>query len=139
MDADADGHHISTLMLTFFYRHLPDLIRRGHVFLAQPPLYRIDIGRETHWALDDAHKARILAAAKGNAKPEIQRFKGLGEMMPEQLKQTTLDRKTRLALRVQINDELATDQVMNGLMGKDASVRFKFIMDRAAQADELDV
>ncbi len=139
MDADADGHHISTLMLTFFYRHLPGLIRGGHVYLAQPPLYRIDIGKDTFWALDDHHKARILAQAKGNAKPEIQRFKGLGEMMPEQLKQTTLDRKTRLALRVQINDELATDSVMNGLMGKDASVRYRFIMERAATAGELDV
>jgi DNA gyrase/topoisomerase IV subunit B len=107
--------------------------------LAQPPLYRIDIGKDTFWALDDNHKARILAQAKGNAKPEIQRFKGLGEMMPEQLKQTTLDRKTRLALRVQINDELATDSVMNGLMGKDASVRYRFIMERAATAGELDV
>ena len=139
MDADADGHHISTLMLTFFYRHLPDLIRQGHVYIAQPPLYRIDIGRDTFWALDDAHKAKILAGAKGNAKPEIQRFKGLGEMMPEQLKQTTLDRRTRQALRVSITNELETDRVMNGLMGKDASVRYRFIMERADQADELDV
>jgi DNA gyrase subunit B len=139
MDADADGHHISTLMLTFLYRHLPELIRGGHIYLAQPPLYRIEAGKETYWALDDPHKDRILAGLKGNVKPDIQRFKGLGEMMPEQLKKTTLDPKSRQALRVVIDDELATDRVMNELMGKDASLRFRFIMERAEDADELDV
>ncbi len=139
MDADADGHHISTLMLTFFYRHLPELIKKGHVYLAQPPLYRIEAGKETFWALDDPHKDRILASLKGNVKPDIQRFKGLGEMMPEQLKKTTLDPKSRQALRVVIDDDLHTDRVMNELMGKDASMRFKFIMERAGEADALDV
>jgi DNA gyrase subunit B len=139
MDADADGHHISTLMLTFFYRHMRELIRQGHVYLAQPPLYRIDIGKETFWALDDAHKERILSSAKGRAKPEIQRFKGLGEMMPEQLKQTTLHPKSRQALRVAVDNELETDRVMNELMGKDASLRFRFIREMAREADELDV
>jgi DNA gyrase/topoisomerase IV subunit B len=139
MDADADGHHISTLMLTFFYRHLPELIKKGHVFLAQPPLYRIEAGKETFWALDDQHKEKILKSLKGNVKPDIQRFKGLGEMMPEQLKKTTLDPKSRQALRVVIDDELQTDRVMNELMGKDASLRFKFIMERAGEADSLDV
>jgi hypothetical protein len=82
-DADSDGNHITTLLLTFFYRHLPELIRAGRIFVAVPPLYRIDIGKETHWAVDDADKERILAGKKGNAKPEITRFKGLGEMMPQ--------------------------------------------------------
>jgi DNA gyrase subunit B len=139
MDADADGHHISTLMLTFFYRHLPELIKKGHVYLAQPPLYRIEAGKETYWALDDEHKDKILKSLKANLKPDIQRFKGLGEMMPEQLKKTTLDPKSRQALRVVIDDELQTDRVMNELMGKDASLRFKFIMERAGEADSLDV
>jgi DNA gyrase subunit B/topoisomerase-4 subunit B len=139
MDADSDGHHIATLLLTFFYRHLPELIRGGFVYLAQPPLYRIDVGKETHWALDDLDKERILKGLKANAKPSIQRFKGLGEMNPDTLKSTTLDPKKRTALRVRIIDELETDKILNELMGKDASARFRFIMDRAAEADELDV
>lgn len=139
MDADADGHHIATLMLTFFYRHLKELIKRGHIYLAQPPLYRIDIGKETFWALDDPHKDRILSQHKHRARAEIQRFKGLGEMMPEQLKATTLDPRFRQALRVEIDNELHTDRVMNDLMGKEASLRFKFIMERASEADALDV
>ena len=140
MDADSDGHHISTLLLTFFYRHLRRLITEGHVYLAQPPLYRVDVGKETYWARDDQERDRILRdKVKGNAKPEITRFKGLGEMMPATLKETTLDPKRRLALRVEIVDELGTDRVINDLMGKDASARFRFIMDRAASARDLDV
>src|SRR4030095_13842148 len=81
-DADSDGHHIATLLLTFIYRHLPKLITSGHVYLAQPPLYRIDIGKDTYWALDDAHKNAILKQRNGRGTPEITRFKGLGEMMP---------------------------------------------------------
>jgi DNA gyrase subunit B/topoisomerase-4 subunit B len=140
MDADSDGHHISTLLLTFFYRHLPKLIDGGHIFLAQPPLFRIDIGKETYWALDDDERERILKEKlKGNAKPEITRFKGLGEMMPETLKATTLDPKRRMALKVKIVDPLQTDRVLNELMGKDPSARFRFIMERAATAQEVDV
>ena len=82
MDADADGHHITTLMMTFFFRHMTDLIRKSHLFIAQPPLYRIDVGKETYWARDDLHKEEILAGLKSNARPEITRFKGLGEMLP---------------------------------------------------------
>ncbi len=141
-DADSDGNHIATLLLTFIYRHMPQLIARGHVFLAQPPLYRIDIGKETHWALDDAQRDRILAQHKqgpGRATPEITRFKGLGEMMPKVLWETTLNPKTRRLLRVQISDQIVTDRVINELMGRDASARFRFIMDRAEEAEELDV
>ena len=92
-DADSDGHHIATLLLTFIYRHMPQLIRDGHVYLAQPPLYRIDIGKETHWALDEAQKATSSSAGAGNGRstPEITRFKGLGEMMPKVLWETTLN------------------------------------------------
>ncbi len=139
-DADSDGHHITTLLLTFIYRHLRQLIDAGRVFLALPPLYRVDIGKETYWAADDADKARILQQhAKSSSKIEITRFKGLGEMMPKVLWETTLNPKTRRLLRVEISDALATDRVINELMGKDASARFRFIMERAEDADELDV
>ena len=138
-DADSDGHHISTLLLTFLFRHLPQLITAGRVYLAQPPLYRIDIGKETFWALDEAQKALILRQKTGRATPEITRFKGLGEMMPKVLWETTLNPRTRRLLRVDIADQLVTDRVMNELMGKDASARFRFIMERAEDAQELDV
>ncbi|MGE0444591.1 MAG: type IIA DNA topoisomerase subunit B [Vicinamibacterales bacterium] len=139
-DADSDGHHIATLLLTFLYRHLPQLIAAGKVFLAQPPLYRIDIGKDTYWALDDAHRDRILKLhGNGRAHADITRFKGLGEMMPKVLWETTLNPRTRRLLRVEIADQIVTDRVINELMGKDASARFRFIMDRADEAQELDV
>ena len=138
-DADSDGHHISTLLLTFVYRHMPQLIAGGRVFLAQPPLYRIDIGKETFWAQDDAQRDAIVATHKGRSSPEITRFKGLGEMMPRVLWDTTLNPKTRRLLRVEVSDHIETDRVINELMGKDASARFRFIMDRAEDAQELDV
>jgi DNA gyrase subunit B len=137
-DADSDGHHIATLLLTFLYRHLPQLMTAGRVYLAQPPLYRVDIGKETHWAIDDQHKDQIVRKA-GRATPEITRFKGLGEMMPKVLWETTLNPRTRRLLKVEIADQLVTDRVINELMGKDASARFRFIMDRAEDAVELDV
>ncbi len=141
MDADSDGHHISTLLLTFFYRMLPGLIRNGHVYLALPPLYRIDAAKQTYWALDEAEKAKVLASLPKNVKPDISRFKGLGEMSAEELKATTLDRDKRRLMRVIIDEEVGTDQIINDLMGKDASARFRFIMERAAEADaeNLDV
>ncbi len=141
MDADSDGHHIATLLLTFFYRQMPGLIRGGHVYLAQPPLFRVDHGKETHWALDEAERDRIIARLPKNAKVEISRFKGLGEMNPDELKTTTLDKNRRRALRVSIESELETDRVLNELMGKDTQARFRFIMERAreASAEELDV
>jgi DNA gyrase subunit B len=139
-DADSDGHHIATLLLTFVYRHMPGLITSGRVFLAQPPLYRIDIGKETFWALDDAHRERLLKLhGNGRAKAEITRFKGLGEMMPKVLWETTLNPRTRRLLRVDIADQIVTDRVINELMGKDPSARFRFIMERAEEAEELDV
>jgi DNA gyrase subunit B len=138
MDADSDGQHIATLLLTFFYRHLPGLLRGGHIYIAQPPLYRIDIGKETHWALDDRERDKVVAALPKNAKPEISRFKGLGEMPAEDLKATTLDVRRRRALRVTIDGEIETDRILNELMGKDAQARFRFIMDRAPNA-EIDV
>jgi DNA gyrase/topoisomerase IV subunit B len=138
MDADSDGHHIATLLLTFFYRHLRPLIEQGYVYLAQPPLFRIDHGKETHWALDEADRDRIIAALPKNARPEIMRFKGLGEMQPDELKRTTLDPATRRFLRVTVVDGPETDRVLGELMGKDVEARFKFIMERSSQAD-LDI
>jgi DNA gyrase subunit B len=135
MDADSDGHHIATLLLTFFYRHLQPLVTEGFVYLAQPPLFRVDHGKETFWALDDADRARIVDALPKNARPDIMRFKGLGEMQPEELRRTTLDPATRRLLRVKIDDVAETDRVLTELMGKDVEARFKFIMERAAQAD----
>ncbi|HUS32328.1 MAG TPA: DNA topoisomerase IV subunit B [Kofleriaceae bacterium] len=142
MDADADGHHIATLLMTFFFRHMRPLIDHGHVYLGQPPLYRIDIGKQTFWALDDLHKERLLKAnAKANSKPNITRFKGLGEMNPDTLKMTTLDPKSRQALRVTVKDgeQLLTDQVISDLMGKDVAARFKLITENAAEIGDLDV
>jgi DNA gyrase/topoisomerase IV subunit B len=142
MDADADGHHIATLLLTFFFRFMRPLIDSGHLYLAQPPLYRIDIGKQTLWALDDEHKDKLIKThARANAKPSITRFKGLGEMNPDTLKMTTLDPRTRQPLRVTVKDgeQLLTDQVISDLMGKDVAARFKMITENAADIGELDV
>ncbi|MBZ4372622.1 type IIA DNA topoisomerase subunit B [Corallococcus sp. AS-1-6] len=140
MDADSDGHHIATLLLTFFYRHLRPLIEAGAVHIAQPPLYRVDIGKETYWALDEPDRDRIIREkAKGNAKPNIMRFKGLGEMTADELKQTTLDARNRISLRVTIDNALETDRIINDLMGKDVSARYKFITEQAGEVQELDV
>jgi DNA gyrase subunit B len=138
MDADSDGNHICTLLLTFFYRHMPELIRQGYVYIAQPPLYRIDVGKETHWALGDAEKDRLLAAANGKS-VSVTRFKGLGEMNPQTLKETTLDPKRRTLLRVAVANPEETDATIQRLMGRDVQPRFDFIQSRAPKAEELDV
>jgi DNA gyrase subunit B len=140
MDADSDGNHICTLLLTFFYRHLPELIRKGFVYIAQPPLYRLDVGKETKWARDDAEKERFLASLNGKRdKVQVQRFKGLGEMNPKTLKETTLDPASRALLRVAIDDPKATEQAIQTLMGRDVAPRFQFIMERAPKVGEIDV
>jgi DNA gyrase subunit B/topoisomerase-4 subunit B len=140
MDADSDGNHICTLLLTFFYRHLPELIRQGYVYIAQPPLYRIDAGKQVQWARDDAEKERILAGLNGRRdRVQVQRFKGLGEMNPGTLKETTLDPARRALLRVRIADAAATEQTIQTLMGRDVAPRFELIMERAPRVDEVDV
>ena len=139
-DADSDGCHITTLLLTFFYRYLRPLIEKGYVFIAQPPLYRIDIGKETFWALDDKDKERILKRVT-RGKPQISRFKGLGEMNQRTLFETTLDPKRRKLLRVHLDDIVHAEIAITELMGKDPGARYGYIMGRAAEldADQLDV
>ncbi|MSQ94540.1 MAG: type IIA DNA topoisomerase subunit B [Gemmataceae bacterium] len=144
MDADADGHHITTLMLTFFFRFMPELIRKEHLYIAQPPLYSIDVGKDTFWAKDDAHKEELLEEIlkkKPNANPEIRRFKGLGEMKAKELSDTTLNVKTRTLLRVDIDSIIEADKTFTALLGKDPASRYQFIMESANQVDseELDV
>ena len=139
MDADSDGNHIMTLMLAFFFRHMRDLIRAGHLFLAQPPLYRIEVGKEIHYAQHDAHKEEIMATIPANRKVQISRFKGLGEMPARYLKETTLDPATRTLLRVDIEMQLEADKTFQQLLGKDASQRYDIIMNEATLADDLDI
>ncbi len=139
MDADSDGYHISTLLLTFFFRHMRELITGKKLFLAQPPLYKIQVGTQTTYAQDDVHKEEILAALPANRKVEIQRFKGLGEMNAQQLKETTLDPKSRTLLAVEIDSLIETDQTFSQLLGKDASERYRIIMSEANLVDDLDV
>jgi len=138
MDADADGHHICTLLLTFFYRQLPELIRTGHIFIAQPPLYKVELGKEVHWALTDEDRDRILAKANGKS-ATVQRFKGLGEMNPSTLNDTTLDPQHRTLLRVDVADARKTEATIQTLMGKEVEPRFKFIMERAPRVEEVDI
>ena len=144
MDADSDGHHISTLLLTFFYRYLKPLIEEGYVYIAQPPLFRIDAAKQTYWALDEQDRERIFKLIKRknkNSRIEMQRFKGLGEMMPGTLKSTTLDPDKRRLLQVSIpeTERLLTEKTISELMGKDASARYNFIMNNADEVEDLDV
>jgi len=143
-DADVDGAHIASLLITFFYRQMPKLIESGHLYLAVPPLYRLSHGGKNFYARDDKHKDEILKKEfHANAKVEIGRFKGLGEMMASQLKETTMDPKKRTLLRVMVvpDERKKTDSSVERLMGNKPEARFEFIQERAEFADEemLDV
>ncbi|CAG4928224.1 unnamed protein product, partial [Acidocella sp. C78] len=141
-DADVDGAHIASLLMTFFYRELPELIRGGHVYLAQPPLYRLTQGGRSVYAMDDAERDRLIKTAfKANAKVEISRFKGLGEMPPAILKETTMDPKRRVLLRVLAPPETRaeTADIVESLMGRKPELRFRFIQDHASSVQELDI
>jgi len=142
-DADVDGAHIAALLMTFFYRELPELVRQGRVFLAQPPLYRLQAGGVSVYAMDDADRARVLKARfKANQKVEVSRFKGLGEMPPAALKETTMDPRRRTLLRVVLpaEDRARTSDLVEALMGKKPELRFRFIQENAAslEAEALD-
>lgn len=141
-DADVDGAHIASLLMTFFWREMPNLIRSGHLYLAMPPLYRITQGGKTVYAMDDEDKERrVKKDFKSGAKIEISRFKGLGEMPPAQLRETTMDPKKRTLLRVTVmeDEEGDTASLVERLMGKKAETRFAFIQENAARATDLDI
>lgn len=140
-DADVDGAHIASLLITFFYQEMPELIRGSHLYLAVPPLYVIRQGAKTVYARDDAHRAELMETVFKGKKVEIGRFKGLGEMMPAQLKETTMDPSKRTLLRVEIDDVdfEGTREAVDNLMGTKPDARFRFIQDRSAFAENLDI
>jgi topoisomerase IV subunit B len=148
-DADVDGAHIASLLMTFFYREMPGLIEKGHLFLAQPPLYRLSQGGTVTYARDDRHKEELMKTTfAGKGKVEISRFKGLGEMPASQLKETTMDRNKRILLRVVVPDRYAeadraehreTSKLVESLMGRKPELRFAFIQEHAKLAQNLDV
>ncbi len=140
-DADVDGAHIASLLITFFYRTMPNLIRAGRLYLALPPLYRMSHGGKTIYARDDAHREELLATEFKGKKPEIGRFKGLGEMMPAQLKETTMDPTTRTMARVTLpRAEESVEDLVEALMGRKPELRFRFIQENAEFAvADLDV
>jgi len=139
-DADVDGAHIATLLMTFFFQEMPELVRRGHLFLAQPPLYRLTAGAKSLYARDDAHRAEIEAKEFKGKKVDVARFKGLGEMNPDQLKETTMDPASRSLIRITLpaeyQDRQPVKDLVERLMGKNPEHRFNFIQASAASVDE---
>jgi topoisomerase-4 subunit B len=141
-DADVDGMHIASLLMTFFYRELPELVRHGHLYLAQPPLYRLTQGAKSVYAMDEMDReGKIKAEFKAGAKVEVSRFKGLGEMPPGQLRETTMDPAKRTLLKVVTlpEERAATSALVENLMGRRPELRFQFIQEKAGTVEEVDV
>ncbi|MHB0871567.1 MAG: DNA topoisomerase (ATP-hydrolyzing) subunit B [Chloroflexota bacterium] len=139
-DADVDGSHIRTLLLTFFYRHMQPVIDGGYLYIAQPPLYRVSQGKESHWVYSDKEKDALLKELGGNGKePSIQRYKGLGEMNPDQLWESTMNPETRTILQVTVEDAVAADEIFDMLMGDAVPPRKRFIQTHAKDVRNLDV
>ncbi|HZV57032.1 MAG TPA: DNA topoisomerase IV subunit B [Sphingobium sp.] len=139
-DADVDGAHIATLLMTFFFQEMPDLVRRGHLYLAQPPLYRLSFGGKSVYARDDAHRIALLEGELKGRKVEVSRFKGLGEMNPQQLRETTMDPAKRSLIRITLpadyQDRAVVKDLVDRLMGTNPAHRFAFIQENAAQVEE---
>jgi len=138
-DADVDGSHIRTLLLTLFFRHMQQLIHAGHLYIAQPPLYRIQHGKEHRWIYSEKEKEAYLAKHKDGKNLVIKRYKGLGEMNPEQLWETTMDPQKRTILQVTIEDAMQADRIFTQLMGEEVGPRKSFIQSHATQVRNLDV
>jgi len=139
-DADVDGSHIRTLLLTFFYRYMIELIENGHIYLAMPPLYRIAYDKEVRYAYSDEEKDQILSSVNRDpAKISVQRYKGLGEMNPEQLWETTMDPERRLIKRITMEDAILAEEIFVTLMGEQVEPRRQFIEENALAVSNLDV
>jgi topoisomerase-4 subunit B len=153
-DADVDGAHIAALLMTFFYTQMPEMVAKGHLYLAQPPLYRLTSGNVSVYAMNDAHKDELMKSTfKGKSKVEVSRFKGLGEMPAKQLKETTMAPESRTLIRVTLSDAQRAaefvigspvknpelDDLVEKLMGKNAEARFDFIQQNATFVDNIDV
>ena len=136
-DADVDGSHIQVLLLTFFYRFMPELIKQGHVFIAKPPLYKVAWGKNVEYAYNDAELEQIRKRVVG--KPSIQRYKGLGEMDWSQLGETTMDPKSRTLIQVSLDDAVEADRVFDMLMGDKVEPRRNYILENAKFVENLDV
>jgi DNA gyrase subunit B len=139
-DADVDGSHIRTLLLTFFFRHMPELITHGYLYIAQPPLYRIKAKKQEHWAYTEQEKDELLDKAKqGSRKVELQRYKGLGEMSSDLLWETTMNPTSRTLLSVSVEDVAKADDIFSVLMGSEVLPRKTFIQTHAKSVKNLDV
>ena len=138
-DADVDGAHIRILMLTFFYRYMRPLIEKGYVYIAMPPLYKVTKSKKEYYVYDDNELEKLLQEIGRDPKPEIQRYKGLGEMSSEQLWQTTMNPETRTMMQVSVEDAMAADEIMSLLMGDKVEPRKEFIEENAKLVTDLDI